>query len=57
VFQKSIYIYLKTEFNWEGKLEVNDIDWKNVWENVYNSLKAKLFQWQYMHNIHLQNID
>jgi len=28
-----------------------------IWENVYNSLKAKLFQWQYMHNIHLQNID
>jgi len=27
-------IHLKTELNWERKLEINDIDWKNVWENV-----------------------
>ena len=41
-------IHLKTELNWERKLEVNDTDWKNVWENVYSSkasLKAKQFQW------------
>ena len=44
-------IYLKTDLNLEMRLEVNDIDWKNVWENVYSSnasLKAKQFQWKYM---------
>jgi len=33
------------------RLEVNDIDWKNVWEKLYSSnasLKAKQFQWKYM---------
>jgi len=47
-------MHLKTELNWERKLAVNDIDWKNVWENVYSSkasLKAKQFQWKYMHNV------
>ena len=47
-------IHIKTELNWERKLEVNDIDWKNVWENVYSSkasLKAKQFQCKYIHNV------
>ena len=47
-------IHLKTELNWGRKLEVNYIDWKNVWENVYSSnasVKAKQFQWKYIHNV------
>ena len=47
-------IHLKTELNWERKLEVNYIDWKIVWENVYSSkasLKAKQFQWKYIYNV------
>ena len=40
--------HLKTELNCERKLAVNDIDWNNLWENVYSSKasqKAKHCQW------------
>ena len=45
---------LKTETKWQVKLQDNEMNWKSVWNNVFDSFcfnSGKEFQWKFIHNV------
>ena len=45
---------LKTETKWQVKLQDNAMNWKSIWNNVFDSYcfnSCKEFQWKFIHNV------
>mgnify|MGYP000255303066 CR=1 FL=1 len=45
---------LKTETKWQVKLQDNAMNWKSVWNNVFDSYcfhSCKEFKWKFIHNV------
>lgn len=51
---------LKTELNWNQKVNKSTIHWKSVWSNIHKSRchdKCKEIQRKFIHNVILQDIN
>jgi len=45
---------LKTETKWQVKLQNNEMNWKSVWNNVFDSYcfnSCKEFKWKFIHTV------